>query len=415
MKPQRILISGAGIAGLTLAYWLKQFGHTPVVLEKAPGLRKGEYMIDFTGSGWDVAEWMGLIPSLRERAVPLSNITYRDEEGRIASKLPLPEVIALTGVEDRFVGLNRCDLEELLYEKVKDEVEIRFQTSIQSLQNQDGGVHVVFESGDEEDFDLVVGADGIHSNVRRLAFGPEDSFTDHMGYHVAAFRLPDMGDGIDTGFSMRVKPGRQASILNADNNDWLAYFFCVSDDTSYVPQKERQQRLKDTYSDMGWALTDCFDKLDDSVSVYYDTVTMIKMPQWYTGRVAVVGDAAYCLTPISGQGASMAMAGAFALAEAIAQQDSHEEAFAAYDGRLRSFVETLQAKAKKAAGSFIPRTQFQITKNTWAMRMFRWFSFLAPLLRPLVKQFSIKSVFQEEQKQGKEISGLLQSHLKPTA
>lgn len=287
-----------------------------------------------------------------------------------------------------------------MHEKVadKERVELRFGTSIRSLEDKGDSVEVTFEGGGTDAFDLVIGADGLHSNVRGLVFGEEAQFTKFLGYHVAAFRCAGIALPSRRTFDILRTPHKQAGVADLPDGDVLAYFIFARDSDAYVPRDEREPLLRSVFGEMGGVVPALLDGLQDASSIYMDTTTQIEMPSWHQGRVVLIGDAAYCLTLISGQGASMAMGGAYALAEALASHEQIDKALAAYDARLRPFVEELQAKAEKFASSFVPSSRLGIWFTELAIN---WMS-VGWVQRFVSKQFNIQSLFEREalQRQG---------------
>ena len=384
----RVLIAGAGPAGLTLAYWLHKNGHTPVIIEKVPNIRTAGYMIDFAGSGWDVANRMGVIRSLEAVDQAVKEVIFKDSSGRTTGILPTAKLYSAWGFEKRYLGLDRRDLVETLYHTVESDVEIRFGTTITAVCQSAEAVTVTFADGKEELFDLLVGADGIHSNVRTLVFGSETKFSDYLGYYVAAFYSPPLIPDLPSSYLMHVEPGMQVGIMPLSGQRWLSILIYKSEDKGYIPSAERLQALKDRSRGVGWITADLLNSLSAETPIYLDTVTQIEMPLWTSSRVALIGDAAYCLTLISGQGTSMAMAGAYFLAEELRQNADHHVAFQRYERRLRPYIEEKQKKARKFAPTFVPSSQTRITLTQWAIRLID----LPPVTRLVSKQLDLKSI-----------------------
>jgi len=182
MQNKKILISGGGIAGLTMAYWLHSHGFQPTVIERASEIRTDGYMIDFVGTGWDIANKMGIIPQLQEKNYDLSSVVYKNAKGQTTAEMSIADLYTASGVGNKYVTLDRADLVELLYERVKGTVEVRFDTSIGQVRQSTECVMVTFANGATEEFDLLIGADGIHSNVRKQLFGAEEEFAHFLGH-----------------------------------------------------------------------------------------------------------------------------------------------------------------------------------------------------------------------------------------
>lgn len=384
----RILIAGAGPAGLTLAYWLHRDGHTPVIFEKAPNIRTAGYMIDFAGSGWDVANRMGVIPQLQAVSHSIEEIVFKDVHDHTKAKLPAAKLFNAWGMESRYLALDRSDLVEALYHAVESDVEIRFGTTLTGVCQSPEAVTATFADGQEEAFDLLIGADGIHSNVRSLVFGSEAEFADYLGYYVAAFYSPALIPDLPSRYLMHIEPGIQVSVLPLSSERWLSYLVYKSEEVGHIPADQRLATLKQRAAGVGWITADLLNLLTPETPIFMDTVTQIKMPAWSNSRVALIGDAAYCLTLISGQGASMALAGAYFLAEALRENADHHLAFQRYEQRLRPYIEQTQKKARNFAPTFVPSSQRRIAITQWAIRLID----LPPVTRLVSKQLNVKSI-----------------------
>jgi 2-polyprenyl-6-methoxyphenol hydroxylase-like FAD-dependent oxidoreductase len=351
-----VLISGGGLAGMTLAYWLKKYGFTPVIIEESPGLRRDGYGLDFFGTGYDVAQRMGLIDWLAARKIPAKSVSYVDAGGRLIAKLDMSRMERV--MYGHYMPLMHWTLEEALYNAVKDDVEIRFGCTLQAVEQDADGVSVTFSDGSQARFDLLVGCDGIHSNTRRLVFGPERDFGHYMGYYVACYPLPDRY-GIGHTWQNYTEPKRQVGAYCSDTDGELITFFMhEAPDEGHISMAERLPRLRRAFAGMDWITARLLDDIPDPDTIYMDTVTQIQMPSWHQGRVALVGDAAYCLTLISGQGASMALGGAYVLAQALRDHDDHEAAFRSYEAFMREPVESRQKGARDFAKAFVPGSRF---------------------------------------------------------
>jgi 2-polyprenyl-6-methoxyphenol hydroxylase-like FAD-dependent oxidoreductase len=384
----RVLIAGAGPAGLTLAYWLRKGGHTPIIIEKAPNIRTAGYMIDFAGSGWDVANRMGVIPQLEAVDQAVKEIVFKDGNGHTTAVVPVAKLYNAWGFEKRYLGLDRRDLVETLYHTVESDVEIRFDTTVTAICQSAETVTATFADGKQELFDLLVGADGIHSGVRALAFGSEAEFADYLGYYVAAFYCPALMPAPPSAYLMHVEPGMQVGVFPLPGQRWLSILVYKSEDKGHIPPAQRLQTLKDRAQGVGWITADLLNSLPAETQIYMDTVTQIEMPSWSSNRVALIGDAAYCLTLISGQGTSMAMAGAYFLAEELRQNTDYHVAFQRYEQHLRPYIEQKQKKARNFAPTFVPSSQTRITLTQWAIRLMD-----LPPVTPLVsKQMNFKSI-----------------------
>ena len=257
----RILISGGGLAGLTLAYWLNQSGFTPVIVEEAPGLRRDGYGIDFFGTGYDVAARMGLIDWLAAHKLPVKYVAYVNADGGQIARLDISLMEKV--MYGHYMALMHWTLEEALYNAVKDDVEIRFGCTLDAVDQDAEGVNVTFSDGRQERFDLLIGCDGLHSNTRRLVFGPEQDFGRYMGYYVACYPLPDRYD-IGPTWQNYTEPKRQAGVYCSDTPGELITFFMVeAPDEGHIPMAERLPRLRRAFAGMDWITPRLLDDIPD--------------------------------------------------------------------------------------------------------------------------------------------------------
>jgi 2-polyprenyl-6-methoxyphenol hydroxylase-like FAD-dependent oxidoreductase len=382
-----VLISGGGIAGLTLAYWLHHHGLQPTIIELAPQLRPEGYAIDFAGSGWDVAERMQIISELRQGQITAPYFIFKDGAGRTLGRLPT--AVFQRAFEDKMVQTMRPDLEAALYGTIRDTVPIRFGTSIQQIDQASDHVRVMFTDGAQEAFDLVVGAGGTHSNVRKLVFGDEREFAVYLGYYFATFPVPNL-DHFEEGAIICLEPNRQATVYPDHHGGYTALLVYRAQDAGHVTAAQRKAMLEEHYAGAGWVIPQMIDSITDSTPVYLDSVTQIQMPHWSDGRITLVGDAAHCLTLISGQGASTAMGGAYILAEELGKAEDYRAAFAAYERRVRPFVEDKQRKARRFAKTFVPGSRLGVQLSYLTMKLM----FTPLLARFIGKQFGFDSLLQ---------------------
>lgn len=381
-----ILISGAGIAGLSLAYWLNQFGFQASIVEKSPDLSREGYMIDFYGSGFDVAEKMGILDALRERHYPMSELAYVDNEGHKRAALAIDKLRAL--LDYRHFNFMRGDLAQVLHKTIQDDVPIHFDCTIQQLAQQPDGVQVTLSDGSEHTYDLVLGADGIHSQVRELLWGGESQFENYLGYIVTCSIIDNfLGD--TRAFYTHLEPGKQAAVY-AIRGDRLATFFIFQSPRLHLHGRSQQfGAVKSEFGGMGWIVPTLLDKMETAENFYFDTTSQIQMAPWHQGRVALVGDACQCLTLVAGQGASMAMAGAYLLATALRDGDGdYARAFAAYQAELKPEIEQRQVQAQKFASAFVPGSRLGI----WLTYAYLKLAFLPGFRSLLLKQVGARSI-----------------------
>jgi 2-polyprenyl-6-methoxyphenol hydroxylase-like FAD-dependent oxidoreductase len=370
MNNRSVLIAGAGIAGPTLAFWLKTAGFEPTLFECAPTLRSGGYVIDFWGLGYDIAERMGLIQHIDRIGYHVREMRIVDDRGERVTGFGTKVFDELTG--GRFVTLPRSDLSRSLFEKIDGMTEIMFGDEIIGLQEQADHVQVVFRHSGGRRFDLVIGADGLHSEVRRLVFGPQDRFEKQLGYAVAAFEVRGYRPRDEDVYLMYGQPGRMLGRFTL-HDDRTLFLFVFAADSGALPAKLDLQKamLRERYRDGKWECPRILDELDRTQELYLDRVSQITMESWSKGRIALVGDAAFCVSLVAGQGSALAMISAYVLASELARAGGrHEEAFCKYEAVLRAYISTKQRGAERFAGAFAPKTQWGLRFRNQVIRAF---------------------------------------------
>ncbi len=356
----KVLVSGAGVAGCCLAWWLERNGFAVTLLEQAPEPRTGGYVIDFWGLGYDVAEKMGLLDELRRHDLSVQEFRIVDHSGRRISGFNQGAIQEL--LKGRSMSLPRSALASALYETVKDRVEVQFGNSVTSLEDGPRGVEVTLRDGVQGTFDLVIGADGLHSTVRRLCFGEEAQFERFLGYYVAAFTAKDYPVHDPSAYVTYGEPGRQIWRITVDEHTTVFMLVFTAPDPQAAPVHDTSRQkdiLVRLYSGGGWETEQMLDALQASTDLYFDRVSQIVMPSWSRGRVALIGDACACPSLLAGEGSAMAMAEAYTLAgELVAAAGNRAAAFARYEERLRPYVELKQKGARGFAASFVPASAF---------------------------------------------------------
>lgn len=388
-ESRRVLVSGAGIAGLTLAICLKRHGFEPVIVEREPAMRTEGYMMDFFGTGWDVAERLDLVGALRAIRYPIDFMEYVDDDGASWLRVDIDKIRRALG--NKYVYLRRSDLERILHERaVAEGLGIRFDTTVEAIgEEADGTVPVTLSDGTSERFGLVFGADGFHSRVRELTFGPEAQFARFLGFYIAAFHFPDKDYGIGRALKLHETTDRVCGFYPLGGSRMDATFTFRHPDVGHVPHAERLPLLKKTFAGSGWIAEQVLNDVTSGEAVYFDTVTQIVMPRWSKGRVALVGDACGCLTLLAGQGSHMAMAGGYVVASEIARQPGdHAAAFAAYERLLKPAVEAKQRAAARFSKSFVPSANSSRLVRRLTMRLM----FAEPFLGLFFRYFGSKSV-----------------------
>ena len=364
-----ILISGASIAGPALAYWLGRYGYRPTIVEVAPALRSGGNAVDFRGPlHMGVLGKMGVLPALRSVETHGTAMRVVDAAGHKLMEWPA----GLAGGE---LEVQRGDLARILCEAGADRTEYLFGDRIAAMTETARGVEVRFASGLERVFDLVIGADGVHSGVRRLAFGPEELFVKHLGYYVGGWDVPNEW-GLTRDTLLHNMPGKMMSVGGDHRDPTRAYAFVAF--AAPLLQYDRHDRaaqvrlLRERYADMGWLAPRLLEALDNPRDLYFDQICRVDNPSWTKGRVALVGDAA-CGATIGGQGNGTAVVSAYVLAgELFAAGGDHRVAFPAYERRIGKFARGTQ-KGGDTTGRFLaPRTENGIRLRNYLNNR-KWF------------------------------------------
>ncbi|MQA88146.1 MAG: FAD-dependent oxidoreductase [Streptosporangiales bacterium] len=363
----RAVICGAGIAGLSLAQRLNTLDWDVVVVEKSPGPRSQGYMIDFFGPGYDAAEAMGVLPRLKELGYRAEAVSYLDESGRRRAGLDYARFGRMVA-DGRLLTIMRPDLELALREHVKH-VDLRFDRSISRIENSAEGVHVTLTDGTALDADLLVGADGIHSTVRGMEFGCEAQFFRYLGFHTAAYVFDDprIYEQVRNRFCLTDTTGRQMGFYGLRDGRVAAFTVHRTPDPT-LPEDVREA-VREAYATLGWVVPRALTRCPESSEVYYDQVAQIEMPRWSRGRVTLVGDACHAVSLLAGQGASLAVAGAYVLGEQLASADSVDSALARYQKVWQPVVTEKQQVARRGAEWFLPSSSFRLWLRRIALKL----------------------------------------------
>jgi 2-polyprenyl-6-methoxyphenol hydroxylase-like FAD-dependent oxidoreductase len=370
MDQRTVLISGAGIAGPALAFWLKAAGFEPTLVEDAPALRTGGYIIDFWGLGYNIAARMGLENDLHRAGYQMREMRIVSGRGERLSGFGTKVFRELTG--GRFVTLRRSDLSRLLYDRIETTTEVIFGDEIAGLQEDVDCAKVQFEHAGERRFALVIGADGLHSNVRRLAFGPQEQFEKPLGYVAAAFEAGGYRPRDEDIYVIYNEPGRMlARFALRDDRTLFLFVFAAEAGPPAVTHDLRTQKamLHERYCGGEWECPRILNELDRAQNLYFDRVSQIRMDRWSKGRVALVGDAAFSDSLMAGQGAALAMTAAYVLAGELAKANGrHEEAFGKYENLMRPFIVSKQKAAERFASAFAPQTRLGLLLRNQLIR-----------------------------------------------
>jgi 2-polyprenyl-6-methoxyphenol hydroxylase-like FAD-dependent oxidoreductase len=356
MKNQSVLISGASIAGPALAYWLHRYGFRPTIVERAPTVRPGGYAVDFRGASIRVLERMGLLPEVQRMQTRIGAITIVDRDNKKLASMP-------DGFTSGELEILRGDLAGIFHQATRTTTEYIFDDSIAGMEESDGGVDVQFQRGGRRRFDLVAGADGLHSKVRSLAFGEEANFVRYLGYYVSIFTIPNYLDLDRSGLYYGTLGKKVGIFSGGDRREAKASFFFATQPLNYDRRDTEQQKrmLRDHLQQEGWEVPRLLEFMEAAPDFYFDSVSQVKMKRWSSGRSVLLGDAAYCASPLSGMGTGMAVVGAYVLAGELAEADGdYTLAFERYEGLMRDFVQKCQGIADGGTDWFVPRTRFRL-------------------------------------------------------
>lgn len=366
MSNKKVLIVGAGVGGLAAAWWLARNGWQPTLLERAASLRSGGYMLGLSGSGYRVVDRMGLLPALRRHHLPINENVYRARDGQVLWRAKFHELLG----DLDWITLSRTDLVQVLHDAVRAQAEIRFGVTVTAIEPQAERVSALLSDGSRFEADLLIGADGVHSTVRRMLFGPDSDFVRPLGYRCAAFQTADdLGLGHD--FLSYAEPGRLAEFYTLAAGRLATLYAWRAQPEAAVAGQDRAAVLRSAFENAHPEALHYIDALTPDTPLYFDDLEMIEMPSWVRGRALLLGDAAHCLTLISGQGAGMALTGACILSQELAEATEDRDLDAAlrrYQTRLRPAIDRLQARSRKIAPMFIPATERGFTFRNLIMR-----------------------------------------------
>ncbi len=367
----RIAINGAGVAGPSLAYWLRKSGHEVLLIEEAAHLRTGGYIIDFWGLGYDLAERMGILPRVRELGYQVSEVRFLDRKGQRAGGFGTS--VFLRSTKGRFTSLRRSDLAAAIYGALDSQVETLFDNTITSITPTSQAVGIELARGGSREVDLVIGADGLHSAIRRLIFGAEPGLEVSLGYHVAAFETTGYRPRDELVYVSYSAAGRQLSRF-AMRDDRTLFLFILRDEllTDRQPASldARKAVLQKAFDGISREAPAILSALEATEELYFDRVSQIRMPEWSRGRVALVGDAAACVSLLAGEGTGLAMTEAYVLAgELHRSPDDVPAALGRYQRLLQPFLRKKQQSALRFASSFAPKTALGVSIRNGVTRL----------------------------------------------
>jgi 2-polyprenyl-6-methoxyphenol hydroxylase-like FAD-dependent oxidoreductase len=357
-QPGRVLISGASFAGMTAAIWMRRLGYEVTIVEQAPGLRRGGTPVDLRRDAMEIFDRMGILPAVRAKALPPRTTVIADLDGApiVTADPDAPaapnESIVIDEYEiHRFddVEVHRDDLLDILYAEIKDTVEIVFDNSIASLTETVDGMRASFRHGPEREFSMVLGCDGNHSTVRRLWFGPESDYSHFLHHYTSVTVVQDM---FIQPWTSRIQnaPGRTLLLNSYENSTDVVFMFQSDEEIAYDHHdlEAQKQIIRNAFNDAGKPFSDVLDQALSADNFYFDKLSQNRLPAWSAGRVAVVGDAAYCPSPAAGMGGSVAILGATALYDAFVTADGViDAAFAEYERSFRPTAERIQSETEE--------------------------------------------------------------------
>jgi 2-polyprenyl-6-methoxyphenol hydroxylase-like FAD-dependent oxidoreductase len=372
----RVLISGAGIAGPTLAYWLARYGCEPTLVEKAPKLRTGGYIIDFWGAGFDIADRMGLLAEISRKAYKVREVKVVDSSGKKVAGFSTEAISEV--MQGRFLTLPRSELSATIFCKIRDQVETIFGDGVYGIDQDHDCARVTFESGAARDFDLVVGADGLHSRIRDLVFGPEERVEKYLGYMVAAFETDGYRPRDELAYLMYTEVGQQVTRFSM-RNDRTMFLFTFMDERGEVPANDlaaQKELLRSRFGKSGWECPEILDRLDETQELYFDRISQVRMDaqpgSWTRGRVTLIGDAASCVSLLAGQGTALAMVAAYILAGELHRANGdYATAFAKYQELFAPFVRQKQDAALRLRVLFGPKSKTAMFIRNQVMNLVR--------------------------------------------
>lgn len=366
----RVLVSGASFAGLATAFWLDRLGYAVTVVEVASGLRKGGTPVDIEGETVGILQRMGMFDAVRAKALPPRAFEFKDAEDRTLGGFGV-ETGANAPPRTRF-EIHRDDLLNILFAGIDGSVELLFGRSIIQLEDDREAVTVTLDDGERRTFALVFGCDGNRSNTRKLVFGDEKHFTYFMGGYVYLKVAPVTGilpPNVSQVFSV---PGRTAMLNGYDDRTDIGLAFRTEGEIAYDYRDRAQQRamIHDHFDGLGWKVPVALKHVDTADDFYFDRINQIRMPVWSKGRVALVGDAGYCVSPVAGMGGSMAIIGAGRIAEALERHGAdYAAAFQDYHDELRGFVDDVQKRAANdGMATIFPADDAEISERDRKLR-----------------------------------------------
>jgi len=361
---RNVLISGGGVAGLALAYWLDHAGFRVTVVERSPEWRGGGQAVDIRGVALDVVKAMGLLDAIGERRTRLRGMSVVDAQGHEIERSE-ERTFSAGRLDSSDIEIFRDDLCRLLMDHAGSRIDYLQGDSIRALSQHGDGVDVLFQHGAGRRFDIVVGADGVYSQVRKLAFGDESAFVKPLGVALALFTTPNLIDLDHWQIAYRDETMGSVIYPSFDHQQLRVSVGFGTDDVRVARDDVAGQKavVAAKAANLGGMFTPLIEAMRGAPQFYYGDLAQIHMPSWSQGRVVLAGDAAHCASPFSGQGTSLALVGAFVLARELARTENFAEAFAAYEKRMRPFVNLNQALVNLERRGHVPDDQLTQAKQ----------------------------------------------------
>lgn len=389
MPRMSVLVSGASIAGPALAFWLSRYGISTTVVESAPSLRPGGQAVDVRGVAKEVIKKMGLAEEVRAACTSTAGLSFVNRTNRRLATVraehfggdgPIAEIEILRG-----------DLSQVLYEATKDDTEYLFGDRITGLDQREDGVQVSFESGLTRSFDVVIGADGLHSSLRATIFGEQSRFLHHLGVYMS-FWTTDNHLGLENWAVLYNEPGRMAGVRAIHRNQAamaIVAFRANQIEYDYRDVNQQKALVRTLMAGVGWETERLINQMGSAPDFYFDSCSQVLMDTWSRGRIGLLGDAAFCASPLSGQGTSLALVGAYVLAGELASAGRDPaRGLAAYERRMRDWVLATQRFGRTSARNAIPNTRVSLWARTQALRILPHLPGNRILLRSQLKVFN---------------------------
>lgn len=379
MKTKKILVSGAGIAGPTLAYFLRRAGFQVTVVERAPALRLGGQNIDISDAAVDIVKLMGIEQQILDHNTTERGLQFVNSKNEVEASFPKGGPLAFTSKYE----ILRGDLSQILVNLTADQVEYRFGDRIESLEDREAGVTVKFASGLRQKYDLILAADGVGSQTRRIVLGVDSPYK-YLGVYTSYATLPKRKSDQKWARWYNATGGR-VLLMRPDNKGTTrasVNFWHDGPPEAHFTNEEAIQLIRQKLTGAGWESERIARDLPNDKDLYLGPVSQVRLDRWWKGRCALVGDAAYCPTPFTGMGTTLAIIGAYVLAGELATTDDHEQAFTSYEKKLRPYVEDIQ---RVFPGQF----RLAYPQSAWGVRMFnRVVSvFASPAAQKIAKLF----------------------------